>query len=158
MTSPLTETWEQIYTHNTLQIYQSSSASSDVLTCDIEDSVTCSVCGICSTNSTYARQCVGLDDKIFGVTSTDCPEGTILDRGNTCCPIESLNCAGYCNTAYSEAYDSTATYRVCCLTAVCEVFRSDVQTIDCMGVCGGAAFIDTCGVCSGGLTGIGLIQ
>ena len=138
--------------HDPLQILQSSLVSSVSLTCDMEDSITCSVCGLCSANTTYATQCMGLDDEIFGVTSADCPSNTVLDRGNTCCPWESVNCAGYCNTAYSEALDSTAMYPVCCLTSVNDRMRDDMQTVDCMNVCGGSAMLDTCGVCSGGWT------
>ena len=112
--------------HDPLQILQSSLVSSVSLTCDMEDSITCSVCGLCSANTTYATQCMGLDDEIFGVTSADCPSNTVLDRGITCCPWESVNCAGYCNTAYSEALDSTAMYPVCCLTSVNDRMRDDM--------------------------------
>lgn len=154
MTSPLTNRWEVISTHDPLYILQSFVTSNISLTCDMEDTVSCSICGLCSANTTDGTRCVGVDGEVFGATVSDCPNNTVLDRGNTCCPLESVNCAGYCNTMYSEALDSTGSYPVCCLTLVIHVMFDNQQTIDCMNVCGGHAVLDTCGVCSGGLTSI----
>ena len=95
-----------------------SSTSPLPMTCDADSSLTCSPCGVCSSNSTDASICIGMDGEVFGSSVVDCPIGTIEDRNGICCPEDQLNCAGFCSTWYVEAKDSTNTFPVCCFVDV----------------------------------------
>ena len=116
--------WTALETTNPLSLSYnpsynpSSSSSSFPLTCDMNSTLTCSRCGLCTTDNTTANLCIGDNGDLFGPMATDCPEGTIEDRNGYCCPENQLNCAGFCSTWYVEAMDSTNSYPVCCFVDV----------------------------------------
>ncbi|KAK8828658.1 hypothetical protein WA577_000141 [Blastocystis sp. JDR] len=91
-----------------------------------------------TTNSTH-NACVGVDDRVYGRSDSDCPAGMIRDAKAACCDPTDLDCNDVCKGGGVLAWQDPFT-RVCC----------EASSIDCAGVCAGLAQSDDCGVCSGG--------
>ena len=67
-----------------------------------------------------------------------------MDANGLCCPLDSIDCLGVCNGNYGIGRNLVENDLFCCPAA----------SIDCAGICNGEAYIDECGICSEGTSGM----
>jgi len=104
----------------------------------------CDQCGVCGGGSV----CNGCDAETVGAEfdckgACDGAQGLwSVDRQGVCCDmINDADCLGLCGGTYEQGWVSDMSYQVCC------------AKVDCAFMCNGKASVDSCGVCSGGVTG-----
>lgn len=123
----------------------------------------CDRCGYCIENEAREEnKCVGEDGRVYGASSTDCPAGEVSQH-------RTVHVDSGCRTRLLLSRPSRLQrilqrhvcgslrhhlLHLCLLRAAGSVLSFPLmQNVDCMGICNGEAFLDDCGVCSGGTSG-----
>ena len=173
MFSPVSRRWESLPTtfSSVVTVYSSEFPSVDTAVCG--NGGHCDRCGYCIDGETRREnqcvgetrrenQCVGEDGRVYGASDADCPTGEVSEGD-----VAHVDSGRGTHLLFSRAARLSRILR----RRLGDGLRRDdlhvqllraagsphspplLQNVDCMGICNGEAFLDDCGVCSGGTSG-----